>query len=86
MTTEQKQTYRQHVKQNIEKCIELVGSKGLLSIAIGYSVNTIDSWMNCKTGIKHEDYMYVLDTTAQLERERIERIEVTYETVKPRRL
>ena len=86
MTPEQKQTYRQHVKQNIEKCVELAGSKALLSIATGYSISTIESWINCKTGIKHEDYMYVLDTTAQLERERIERIEVTYETVKPRRL
>ena len=70
----QTNTYRQHVKQNIEKCIEHLGSIKELSKATGFSVSTLNSWINCKTGIKHEDYMYVLDTPAQLEIERIERI------------
>lgn len=71
---QQTNTYRLHVKQNIEKCIELLGSIRELSKATGFAVTTIQNWVDCKTDIKNENYMHVIDTTARLERERIERI------------
>ena len=74
MTPEQKQTYRQHVKQNIEKCVEHLGSIKELSKATGFSISAIQDWIECRTGIKYENLMHIINTTAQLERERIERI------------
>lgn len=74
MTKQEQKNYRNQVKQNIEKCIELVGSIKELSKTTGFSVSTIHSWCNCKTDIKYKDLIHVIDTTAKLERERIESI------------
>ena len=74
MTQEAKNTYRQHVKQNIEKCVELVGSIKELSKATGFSVKAIQYWTECSTGIKYEHLMHIINTTSELERDRIERI------------
>ena len=86
MTPEQKQTYRQHVKQNIEKCVELVGGEPELSKQTGFSVKSLIRWKKGSSDISYANLMHIINTTAQLERERIERIEVTYETVKPKKL
>ena len=74
MTKEEKQTYRQHVKQNIEKCIELVGSIKELSKATGFSINSLANWINCKHDVTYANLMHIINTTAELERERIESI------------
>lgn len=74
MTLEEKNTYRQHVKQNIEKCIELLGSIKELSKATGFSINSLRDWSKSKHDITYPNLMHIINTTAELERERIERI------------
>ena len=74
MTPEAKNTYRQHVKQNIEKCIELVGSIKELSKATGFSVKSLTNWRLGYSDIAYPKLMHIINTTAQLERDRIERI------------
>lgn len=74
MKPEQKQTYRQHVKQNIEKCVELAGSIKELSKATGFSISSLSGWINGKHDITYPNLMHIINTAAQLERERIERI------------
>ena len=74
MTQEAKNTYRQHVKQNIEKCIEYLGSIKELSKATGFSISSLSNWINGKHDVTYANLMHIINTTAQLERERIERI------------
>ena len=74
MTPEQQQTYRQHVKQNIEKCIELVGGEPELSKQTGFSVKSLTNWRLGYSDIAYLKLMHIINTTAQLERDRIERI------------
>jgi len=74
MKPEQKKIYRQHVKQNIEKCVELVGSIKELSKQTGFSVKSLTNWRLGYSDIAYPKLMHIINTTAQLERERIERI------------
>ena len=67
-------TPREEVKKNIERCIELVGGDNELSRLTGISVGRIRNWLAMKTDIPYSDYIHIINTTAQLERERIERI------------
>lgn len=67
-------TPREEVKKNLERCVELVGGDNELSRLTGISVGRIRNWVAMKTDISYSDLMNIINTTAQHERERIERI------------